>query len=188
MDSGSSFTYIFKNTNNSTLLATGDVVQFGYYTGATLTNLFAGTWIPLTGDGGANSGFTFTVIGQDASQGWTNGTFGYSLGFTQGSGTTGVSLPSAGQIMGIRFYNGTTVASSTYYGAFSSTNSAWLWVAPSSSSAMAISADDPGVTWLNNKVAYTGTAIAVPEPGAVMLFVVGMGSCLLLVRYRRKTL
>jgi hypothetical protein len=176
MDSGST---ILQNQSNNAALTIGDVLQFGYYTGATngTTNLFAGAWVPLTGDGGANSGLTNTVIGEDATQGWTNGQFGYSgLIFTQGSLTTGVSLPaSTNQIMALRFYNGVTINTSTYYGAVSA--ALWTW---SSTQSMLFEIGDPGTTWLNNNIAFTGTA--VPEPATWALLGLGLG--LLLLRGR----
>ena len=171
-----------------TVVGDGDVVQFGYYTNATSGNLFAGTWVPLTGDGGANSAFNTTSIGDNPDAvggGNTNGTFAFLafgstpgdtyITFTQGSFASGVSLPTGGQIMAVRFYNGTSVASSTYYGSVSDAN--WDWIPPMASPVrpMQFSFYD-SVSWLDNQVGYTGTSIAVvPEPSVSSLFGLGLG-------------
>ena len=177
-----------------TVVGDGDVVQFGYYTDATSSNLFAGTWVPLTGNGGANSAFDTTSIGDNPDAlgaGYTDGQFALSasgstpgdtyINFTQGSATSGVSLPTSGHIMAVRFYNGTTVATSTYYGAASYAD--WDWVSPAYPPAapMAFSLGDgnDSVSWLNNEVGYTGTMIGtdllVPEPSESYLCGLGFG-------------
>src|SRR4051794_30675567 len=51
----------------------GDVLQFGYFSGGTLGNPFAGTWVPLTGAGGANSAFGTTSIGDTTAGGAGDG-------------------------------------------------------------------------------------------------------------------
>lgn len=175
----------------------GDVIQFGYYTNATSSNLFSGTWVPLTGNGGANSAFNTTSIGDNpdtVGAGNTNGTFAFSsngstpsdtyINFIQGSSTSGVSLPSSGQIMAVRFYNGTSVANSTYYGAAS--DASWEWVAPlyPIPESMTFGLDN-SVSWFNNQVGYTGTIIDVPEPPASSLFGLCFG-VLAFVYWRRR--
>jgi hypothetical protein len=181
------------NSNTTTPLAIGDVLQFGYYTGATNSStLFSGTWVPLTGFGGGNSAFTNIAIGYASTNGAGPGTFAFALTFTNGSSTSGVNLPSAGQIMSILFYNGTTLANSTYYGAASDVS--WTWLAPASvPPVMAFSFDDTGIKWLdnsvntNNSTAYTGTLLAVPEPSFIMLFALGTGLLVLVYGKRLKT-
>ena len=66
-DSGS---YLMRDSNGSTVLtggtaAEGDgaVVQLGYFNAATGALPFNGNWVPLTGQGGANSAFSTTSIG-----------------------------------------------------------------------------------------------------------------------------
>lgn len=187
IDSGS---YTLKNSDNltplsgglSSVVGDGDVVQIGYYTAATSGNLFAGTWVPLTGNGGANSDFAATSIGDNPDAGAGDGSFAFAAGgttagdiylnFVQGSSTAGV-MPGDGQLMAVRFYNGTTVASSTAYGVAS--DAAWAWMAPTSAPQnMNFSLDDPSVAWFNNQIGYTGTALAVPEPSVSALFALGL--------------
>jgi hypothetical protein len=180
IDSGS---YTLYNSNNSTILSggaeinpvdgDGDVIQIGYYTGATSSsNLFTGTWVALTGNGGANSAFNTTSIGDQTSQGAGDGTFALNLTFTSGSPTSGVYPAIGGKILALRFYNGTTVANSTYYGAVS--DASWTWAAPATTppSILGFSLDNPGVSFLSNdssalnETAFTGTPLMseAPEP------------------------
>lgn len=185
LDSGS---YTLMNSNDLTPLAIGDVLQFGYYTGATAANPFAGTWVALTGNGGANSALSFTAIGKNPVNGAGAGTLAFTtsdITFTLGSATSGVSLPSAGQIMAVRFYDGTTLALSTHFG--SASDASWDWVAPAATAPtpMSFSLDDPGIAWLNNSVAFTGipNSVAAPEPSANQLFALGLA--LLALVYNR---
>ena len=178
LDSGG---FTLNNVNDTTPLASGDALQFGYYTNATAANPFAGTFIALTGNGGVNSGLSFTAIGQDTGNGAGPGTFAFTttdLMFTQGSTTTGVDLPtSATQIMAVRFFNGASASTALDYGAVS--DASWTWIAPASPAPapMSFSLDDSGITWLNNNVAFTNTSNApanVPEPASLPLFVLGL--------------
>ena len=200
------------NSNDSTILSggvasvvgDGDVIQFGYYTDASMSDPFAGTWVPLTGDDGANSAFSTTSIGDDPDAVGltnTNGTFAFPhsgntsgdtyLTFTTGSSTTGNSLPNDGHIMAVRFYNGTTIGNSTYYGAASDASGAesWMWTATlTPSDIMNFSLADSGLSWLNNDVAYTGTPLLVtPEPEEVPLLAIGVAFLAYFHFRRRRT-
>jgi hypothetical protein len=180
IDSGG---YTLKNFNDATALAIGDVVEFGYYNQANATNPFAGTFIALSGGTITNTALTptsngfsttqdtvHTIIGGDTNTGALAGEFVYELVFNQGD----ANLPANNQIMSMLFFNNTTVASSTDYGAASDPAgfAAWYWTNSTSDLNFQLnySMGDAGVTWLDNDVAYTG----VPEPGTSSLLVGGL--------------
>src|ERR1700677_4333329 len=84
----------------------GDVLELGYFSLATPTNLFSGTFIPLSGQGSANNAtiagsspsetMNQTSIGDLNTNGAGNGTFALNLTFTVGSISSGNNLPSVG--------------------------------------------------------------------------------------------
>jgi|SRR5690606_35495808 len=177
-----------KGSDNTTLLSGGGnssgdgfVLQFGYYSMASSSDLFAGTWTALTGDGGVNSAFTSSSIGDTFDNGAADGTFADTFIFNLTDNTSNVSLPSAGQIMAVRFYDAATVTAAMHYGAVS--NESWIWQAPNTPpAAMAFSLADLGVQWFNGSIAFTGTAIPEPATWAVMLG----GTALFMVVGRRR--
>ena len=163
LDSGSLQLF---NTDRSTLLsggtaANGDgyALQFGYYTAATSSNPFAGTWVVVAGADAPNH--STLSIGDLTINGAGAGTYGFSLLFSASS----PAMPSAGQLMSVRYFNATSTTYATAYGAVS--DPLWLWVSPSlpaPAGGASFSLDDPGIVWLNSDIAYTGTLSAVPEP------------------------
>lgn len=198
-DSGSVFVYD-QNTAAQNKLSGGTtadhdgfVLQLGYYSGATTTNNFAGTWIPLTGEGSANTAYNNTTIGDLNAEGGENGAFFIpGLNFTAGSGTTGNNLPAAGTPLSIRFYNAATIATSSFYNVVS--DDAWTWKAPATpTSSVPMSLDDAGLEWLsislgqaaNTAFHTTVPTAAVPEPSTVALLI-GGGLVGLVARRRRK--
>lgn len=191
-------------SGSSTLDGNGTVLQLGYYSGATTTNNFLGTWIPLSGEGSLNTGgsiastsptetFNKTSIGDRNSQGAGNGSFALSLTFVVGNVGTGNSLPSSTTIpLSIRFYDGYSIGASTFYNVVS--DDAWLWKTPAVSPAdptISMSLDDAGLEWQSIVVSGQGvgtafhTSIAIPE--ASTFACVGMGLFMLVTirRFRR---
>jgi hypothetical protein len=208
MDSGSKFLYDERTeasiplTGGTTADGDGAVLQLGYYSNATIADNFAGTWIPLTGEGSLNTAIVMgsspaesynrTSIGDLTSQGAGNGEFFMSLVFVEGDPTSGNSFPQSNSTpLALRVYNGTTVASSTFYNVVS--DDLWLWRGPATPPpARTISLDDPGLEWLSvtlgqpqNTAFHTTISVAtVPEPRSFSLLCLGT-LFLPLVRYRR---
>ncbi len=182
----------------------GAVLQLGYYSAATAANNFLGTWVPLTGEGSANTGgstdsaggttFNHTSIGDAVNDGGAGaGQFALSLKFDAGVANTSNNLPLSTAIpLSIRIYNGTSIASSTHFNAVS--RDSWLWQLPAEPApfppTIAISLDQSGLEWQSISVsgqpgstAFT-TSIAVPEPSSMLL--AGLGLASLVARRRRR--
>ena len=184
------------------------MLQLGYYDGASVLNNFAGTWVPLSGltslntaviPGGASvnpSGETYnqTSIGDMTANGAGNGTFGISLNFVAGSATSGNSLPQSSTIpLALRFYNSTSIASSTFYNVVS--DDLWVWMTPATPpNVVNISLDNIGLEWLSiaqgqaaNSAFHTTISItAVPEVSTyVSAFLCAVMTTVHLVRRRQ---
>ena len=160
----------------------GDVLQLGYYSNATVANNFAGTWIPLTGETSPNTAtipnsggekFNQTSIGDITQNGGANATFFISnLNFIAGDATSGNNLPPSSAIpLALRFYNNTSIATSTYYNVVS--DDLWVWKAPATPpSIVNVSLNDVHLEWLSEAMGQTmntdfHTTIplqSVPEP------------------------
>jgi hypothetical protein len=191
MDSGGLFLFnegATKLTGGTTLDGDGAVIQLGYYNAATASNNFAGNWVALTGEMSLNTKtipssndsepFNKTSIGDLTSQGGVVGEFWLpALTFVQGSANSGNNLPASSTIpLAIRFYNNTTIATSTFYNVVS--DDAWLWqtpVAPQSDTGVNISLSQGGLEWLSTAMGqpttnefHTSIGLqAVPEPTTV---------------------
>jgi hypothetical protein len=168
----------------------GAVIQLGYYSAATTSNPFLGTWIALTGDGSANTGgeynadnsppsplraFNFTSIGDVGGGSGASGVFGIAVKFDSATVNTTNNLPGSTSIpLAIRFYNATTVSGSTHYNTVSNTSTGadnWLWKAPTSDVIppqinMALDSGSVTQVWEGGVASAGITSIptAVPEP------------------------
>jgi hypothetical protein len=207
MDSGGQ---TVADQNNTTLTAgpagdgNGAVLQLGYYTGATNSNSnFAGNWVPLTGQGSANTAIVLasappeqynqTSIGdRNSDTANTDGTFSLQLLFGTYPGSSS-DLPAAGTILSIRFYNGSTVANSTFFNTVS--NDAWLWYGPApvpQYPVISISLDNSNLEWESvERLGQEGnsafhTTIAMPEPTTYALLGFGALGMMVLCRQTKK--
>src|SRR5689334_5507966 len=115
-----------------------------------------------------------------------------SLVFFQDSATSGNDLPQSNSIpLTVRFYNSTSIESSTFFNAVS--DDLWRWKGPATPPPVTtISLDDPGLEWLSVTLGQAQetafhTTIAVPEPGMAAL--VGYGATIvILIAVRRSNL
>jgi hypothetical protein len=172
----------------------GAVIQLGYYTGGSTSSTgsnFAGTWVALTGEGGLNSAYSTTSIGDNFGVSGPLGQYGFSTVFDQTGGSStggGLSGLTTSIPLSIRFYSGTTIASSTHYNTVSSDN--WGWVTPSGpGSLMSLTINSStlaSLVWEDSTSAFK-TSIplaAIPEPSTYAML--GMG-LLGLIAYRRRS-
>ena len=187
------------STNGTTALsgagtsANGDgfVLQLGYYSGATSVNPFLGTWVPVFGAGSSNSLFSPATMGDGTATTGANDEFSFTGTVTDSTSSTEIGIPAAGQIMSIRYYNATSVAASTYFGAVS--DDSWLWVSPTNPPPTGMSFSmygDPGLVYQSSATEpETNIAIsAVPEPGAFGALAGALVVGVALLRRRRQIL
>ncbi|MGC3989764.1 MAG: PEP-CTERM sorting domain-containing protein [Chthoniobacteraceae bacterium] len=170
----------------------GALVQLGYYTGATTSSYFSGTWVPLTGYGSTG----LTTVGDSSSGiGLAAGRIAFTFYFSissnlvtvynpdagdTGSYTTNSSItistgtPAAGQLLAIRFYSSNSGGT---YNAMSS--SSWVWqtptVATNYSLDIANTNTNSALVWQDSANAFKTTISAVPEPASIGLVAAGLG-------------
>ncbi len=172
-------------TGGSSAPGDGAVLQLGYFTASAVGSEFAGAFVPLSGEG-SSTAFTTTTMGDDPFQGAGDGTFALSLNFNALT-TIGVTLPPAGTILAIRFYNGTSISSSSAYNTVTSDATNWQFKTPTvPSSNVGFSLDDGGLLFQGGTASAFVTTIAVPEPSVIAVFAVGLGvACVASVRKRQ---
>jgi hypothetical protein len=169
---------------------TGFVLQLGYFSlasGTTASTLFQGTWVPVFGPGTSNSLFSNAGMGEFTNQSSTSGTddqFDFSGVVTSATASTEIGIPSAGQIMSIRYYNSNSLATATLWGTVS--DASWLWITPNNPppTGMSFSMLDPDTVYQGG-VSQAETNI--PEPGTLTMLLGAMtaGGALTLRRRRR---
>ncbi len=125
----------------------GALVLLGYFTGSTTSAGFTGSWVPLTGPAGANTGVPVGTIG-DAGSGAAGpyGHFAFAHDFDLARPQTAQNLPAAGTRLVVAIVNGIAPAASTFFNL--ATNDAWRWKAPGLlPDFVAINLNDPGTLW-----------------------------------------
>jgi hypothetical protein len=148
----------------------GTLLELGYYSSASISNPFLGIWTVMAtstiGDDGMNVAGSFStksILGPSSDPLLTTNT-----------------------PLAIRFYDGTSVGSSTYFNAVSNVSGAWNYVLPTSSSPVI----DMVIDKTNDVVFQDGgsgafrTVLPIPEPSIICLTLIG--SLLVLVRRSRK--
>ena len=168
-DSGSQTLYNFDGSTAltgglSNIDGDGAVLQLGYFSQASQSQPFNGTWVALTGEGGANSAFVNTTVGNDFNNGAGNGTFGMNLTFDTAVAGKNAGLPTTGTPLGIRIYNNTSIATSTRYMTISSPLVTWQWSAPNTppnNPSVNLSLDDSSLKLQNGTL--VGAAVVGPN-------------------------
>jgi hypothetical protein len=157
-------------SNGTATAGDGTLIQLGYYSLASLANPFAGSWVTLAS----------TTMGDDGIE--LPGKFGT----TTILGGTPFPAPAVGTPLAVRFFDGTSEASSSYFNAVANTAGAWNFVAPNDPApTITIVIDkDPNIKFQSVGGAFS-TQIAVPEPSALILASVAL-SFSLLTRRRQK--
>jgi hypothetical protein len=137
----------------------GTLLELGYYNSASVSNPFQGSWTVLatstTGDDGMNVAGSFStksILGQSSDP----------LLIT----TTPLS---------IRFYDGRSVATSTYFNAVSNTSGAWNYIVPTSPSPVINIVIDKtnDVVFQDGGWGAFRTVLAIPEPSMAILTMIG---------------
>ncbi len=149
----------------------GTLLQLGYYSSASLSNPFAGNWVVIAtssvGDSGVNEA------------GW----FSTTTTLTEGS----FIAPAVGTPLSIRFYDGFTAGTSTYFNAVSDPTGAWNWVAPTEPASVLNLNITKGTSVYQDGVlsAYLTTLrTGVPEPSTPLILAVS--SVTIAFRRRRR--
>lgn len=168
---GTELNNLFGTPLSSGTSAAGDgfKVELGYYSFATTTDPFAGSWLSL-------SGSNFSI-----------GDKGVSAGLVNGSSVLNTSIfgLTTDTPLSIRFYDSTAALTATYFNVVSNNSGTWNWKIPTDPQpALNITLSDAGIVWQDGVASAFRTTIPIPEPSSVFLFVVASSSFLL--RRRKK--
>jgi hypothetical protein len=148
----------------------GTLLELGYYSSASVSNPFQGSWTVLatstTGDDGMNVAGSFS----------TKSILGPSSDLLLTTTTP----------LAIRFYDGTSVGNSTYFNAVSNTSGAWNYIVPSSPSPVINIVIDKtnDVVFQDGGSGAFRTVLPIPEPSMTTLTMIG--GLFALIRRRRK--
>lgn len=166
-----------KNLNGIALTAgsssdgDGSILQLGYYTAATTGNPFWGDWVAMTGPGTSYQ----TTVGDFGN--YPNGTFKLEVLFTQGSYS--FTEPVVGTPLALRFYDSTSLATSTFFNAVTDTTGGFNWSAPAdptSTARLSLGLSSVGIVWQDGSGSSFRTTIAIPEPSCLVLGALSLGA------------
>lgn len=148
----------------------GTLLELGYYSSASISNPFQGSWTVLA----------TSTIGDDG--------MGVAGSFSTKSilGASSDPLLTTGTPLAVRFYDGTSVGGSTYFNTVSNTSGAWNYITPTSPSPVINIVIDKtnDVVFQDGGSGAFRTVLPIPEPSIVGLSL--LGSFLVLVRRSRK--
>lgn len=145
----------------------GDMVELGYYTLATTSDPFAGTW----------EGFGAATIGDKAVTSLGPGRYSYSASFPAAFLLLGAPLS-------IRFHDSFSLQTSTYFNAVSDSTGAWNMVNSTNSElSVTLSLSDAALVWQGGSDSAFRTTISIPEPSSFVLL--GLGGAPFVLRGRR---
>lgn len=150
----------------------GTLVQLGYYDLATMANPFSGAWVILA----------TTSMGDNGVE--VAGKFSTSSLLSDGS----FLAPAVGTPLAIRFYDGTSVSSSSFYNAVSVSDGTWNFINPSDPAAVLNLVIDKGASTVFEGGIFSDfkTTRPIPEPSSLCLMALATAS-FLLVRSRSRT-
>lgn len=152
----------------------GFAVELGYYDTASISNNFAGNWVPMTGQNSLNTAFSTTSIGDgfgDPGELYATYIFRSSLPNTYMSLPPNTTIP-----LSLRFYNAVLISNATLYNAVS--NDLWLWKTPGETSpippVIEMSLTQSNLEWAGGAPSAFKTTLAVPEPTTAVLLAAGV--------------
>lgn len=152
--------------------ATGDgtLVQLGYYSSATQATPFSGTWVTLA----------TTSMGDDSVD--ISGKFATTSTFIGGA----FAAPEVGTPLAIRFFDGVSLGTSSYFNVASNISGGWNFVAPAdlAPSINMVIDKTSGIVFQSGEVGAFQTRLAIPEPSSALL--IGVATSTLLLRRRRE--
>lgn len=149
----------------------GTFLQLGYYDMATMANPFTGTWVSLG----------TTTIGDDGVE--LDGKFAATSILGSGS----FPEPAIGTPLAVRYYDGASIETSSYFNAVSVTNGAWDFKSPSDPVEVLNLVIDKGATTVFEGGIFSDfrTTRPIPEPSSLCLCTLGAFALLCRNRSRK---
>lgn len=149
----------------------GTLLQLGYYSLATVSNPFRGSWVTLAS----------TTMGDNGVE--LAGKFSTSSIL----GASPFPEPSVGTPLAVRFFDGASEATSSYFNAVSNTSGAWNFIAPTDPSPIINIVIDKDTSIRFEAVGGAfSTQLAIPEPSTMILTSVALATSVLTRRRQKK--